>query len=396
METIIKLFSMLIILTSMSVGTFAEDCTKLDEDFVKATNHFGLKLLEDIKEPNKNIMISAVSLQSALGTLSGAGKEPEIQSILKTLDMNIPIDKLNQNNQKIIKLCKNPGENITLNMSTSIWIADHLKINKNYGIFLDKYYNSDINKIDFKDSQKAADRINNWCLEKTNKMINKTVDPDDIANSNTVICNALYFFGQWTTPFNSKFTFDGQFKPYKGSQINIKMMSKTENYKYIRNDNYDAISLPYGKTKDFAIDIIIPKDQKAMDICLNHLKEHNTSIFNNERYNEDKVEFIMPKFQIDYRVSLINILKKYGLQTSGYKNMLQSKEINQISQILHVTKLKVNEEGTEAAAVTAIIAKTAMRDEIVITADKPFIFYIYDTKNNLMFFTGIINAPQGL
>ena len=369
----------------------------MNKEFIKANNEFGFKLLKDLKDKNTNIMISPISIESALGALSGAGATTEKNSILQALGANsLTIDQLNQNNKELLRLCKTPGKGITLNLATSLWLQNNLNPNKKYKDFLKNYYNADISNVNFANPDKAADIINQWCSNKTNHMVSKAVDKSSLENASTVLCNALYFFGTWTEPFDEKLTREDIFTPYVKSAFKVAMMSKSGNMDYVSTNTFKAIKLNYGTDKDFSIDIIVPNNEKDLNICLAQLEKTGKSVFETHPVKNDFVKIYIPRFQMDYQTSLIEILEKYGLKRGDYKNLLETSKTNRISNIIHSTKLKVNEKGTEASAVTSIIMPMSAFTQEEIRADKPFVFYIYDTKNKLIFFTGIINSPDSL
>ena len=397
MKSLIKLIFIITVSALFASSVWSEEM-KFDQKFTEASNSFGFKLLKDLKTKNDNIMISPISIESALGALSGAGNAAETASILKTMGLsNTTIKEFNENNKRLLTFCKYPGEGIKLSIATSLWLNKGLNPNKNYYNFLKNYYNADISNVDFSNSKKSADTINNWCANKTNNMIKDAVSESDVKYAQAVLFNALYFYGNWTDQFNERFTREDSFYPYSKDSIKIDMMFKRSQYKYIDNNNFKAISVPYGKNQDFAIDIIIPENEKGLSDVLDNLIKSKKTIFESEKPLNGFVNFYLPKFQIEYKSSILDILKTYGLKTNDYKRMLENGQSNQISQIVHATKLKVDEKGTEAAVVTGIAVSTAAPiQEMEIRADKPFIFYIYSTKNNLIFFTGIVNTPNKL
>lgn len=386
----------MVMMFAFSAASFATD-KELDKNYVSANNGFGFKLLKDLKTTDENIMISPASISSALGALSGAGEKKEKDSILKAIGAkNLSISKFNESNRDLAVICKYPGDGITMNLANSLWLQDGLKPNTNYRNFLKNYYNANISNINFDDTGKAADIINQWCSDKTKGMITKALDSGDLENAYMVLSNALYFHGTWTDPFEERLTKKDMFFPYNKDPYQIAMMTKTEEQYYISTENFKAISIPYGENKDFAIDIIVPENEKGLNNCLDALVKSKKTVFETYKPQTGRVSLFLPRFQIEYKESIVDMLKKYGLNTKEYRKLLSNPRTNEISNIIHATKLKVNEKGTEAAAVTSVTMTTAVRDQITVRADKPFIFYIYDTKNKLIFFTGIVNSPETL
>ena len=231
------------------------------------------------------------------------------------------------------------------------------------------------------DELKDEKQINNWCSEATHGLIPKVVDkifPEDII----VLINAIYFKGIWKYKFNKRFTDKREFFNYKKEKILTDFMYSKSIYNYFENNLIQAISLDYQEDKMEAL-IILPKNEFDIN---KYIKTFYQDDYSNiiKKLNKQKVELFLPKFEIKFETELENIFQELGIKlafnmdTADFSSLIKSQKIC-ISRIIHSSYIKIDEKGTEAAAVTAVATRgraSLPEKNIIMDINHPFLFIV--------------------
>jgi serpin B len=248
--------------------------------------------------------------------------------------------------------------------------------------------------VDMKDI-KTVDDINGWVKKKTDGMIEKLLEKDrnPLSTAEMVLMNAIYFNGEWTTPFNELDTIEQDFKGTSGT-TKVDMMHSSKNVLGYEGDDYKSISLPYGKDERFSMVMVLPNGDINEFIEV----QSRDSIKKVLTTFEEKSDAIIqiPKFSLEEMVTLNDTLKALGMSkafspaTADFANIADGLFID---TVLHKAKIDVDEIGTEAAAVTAVIMGKGAAPEFQFEflADKPFLFFIVDGEENIVLFTGKVS-----
>ena len=341
--------------------------------FINCKFQFSLFNQLNKKNKGKNLTISPLSIFQALSLVSNGANGPTQMELLFLLD-DKGMAEINAINLKILNELK---EITSLEMGNAI-MTRLSPLNKFSKIAEDNYL-AEIQPL------KNVKQVNKWCEKKTNGKITEIIDKLD-DNVYMIILNALYFKGQWEYPFSKSLTSKKLFFNYnsvKDSKI-VDTMINTKYYSYYEDPNIQAVDLKYQKDGMSAL-IILPK--KKLDInefidIFNRDHEYMYSIILN--FNIRKVNIQIPKFEITYKESLKEVIKEMGVNiafrsNADFSNIRTQNDI-MIDDIIHKTYLKINEEGTEAAAVTAVTVKNEILSYQEITYDmiinRPFLFII--------------------
>lgn len=355
---------------------------------------FNLDVLKQLSKQNGNVFFSSMSINQAL-TMAYFGAngttQKEIANILGYAGMSI--EDVASYQKQLLETYKNSGDT-TFNNANSVWIDNEFTAKDSYIDTMNDVFDTEVENIDLQNPN-TIDKLNSWIDDKTNHMIKKLFEKDEnpLSNSIMVLMNAIYFKGEWTIPFNPDRTFPAIFNG-ASSQSEIDMMSSDEDVLGFESDNYKAISLQYGDDERFSMVVVLPNEDTNTftdGLTTDSLNDILTTF-------EEKREVIiqLPKFEMEEEVELSNVLKSLGMITAFSDNA----DFNRISdtpiminEVLHKAKIKVDEEGTEVAAVTAIILnRTSMPvDQFEFIADRPFLFFIIDTANDLVLFSGRVN-----
>lgn len=376
--------------------------------YASSVNSFGCDTFTRLKNNNENTFISPLSIHMALSMLAcGAGGETYNQ-----LASALGISDMNEWNSAMSRYVRGSlDKDVQLHIANSVWLGQKLKPSPDEVFVspLKNNYNAEVFKnVPF--NRDTADKANAWASENTDKMIPQIVDS---FNEETVamLMNAIYFDAQWTGRFDKNSTQDETFKGSKGNTT-IKMMNMSRvRKKYFKNEHMKGLEMTYGSGK-YAMDILLSADDYAntADVWNSLTKEQreNTILeFTKDGIFSNIKTLKFPKFELEYSVDskLKTVLNDMGI-TDAF-NMINADfskigtgsggENIFISDIIHKTALKVDEDGTKAAAVTAIVmsAVSAVIPEPVydidFIVDRPFILMIRDTVSGMVLFIGEVN-----
>ena len=310
---------------------------------------FQISLFNQLNKKNKdnNLTISPLSIFQALSLVTNGAKGETQNELLKFLD-NKEMEEINLINSNILSIIK---DNSSLEIANAIMsklspLPTFIKIAK-------EIYSSEIQPLN------NVQQINKWCDTKTHGKIKKIIDKLE-SNIFMVILNAVYFKGQWINQFSKDLTIKKPFYNFnsKKNEIKVDTMINTEYFSYYEDSNLKAIELPFKKDSMSSL-IILPNDNININDFIDILDKDNEYIYtiiDNLKYL--KVHIEMPKFEIEYKESLKKVIMDMGVNLAFNNNADFSNIRNQndllIDDIIHKTYLKVNEDGTEAAAVTII------------------------------------------
>lgn len=369
------------------------------ESISDSNNQLGFKLLSILKEENKdNIFISPFSLFMNLSiVLNGADGETK-DEIRKALQTNFDIDKLNGQNKKLFDRFNLKNNGMQLNIANSIWLNNQFHLQEDFSNKMKSFYKADIENINIT-SPESTKRINNWAKEKTNGKIDNIVDYPLKEELVSLFINAIYFKGKWMKEFESDNTENRNFYLADLSTKEVPFMEQKNKWLYLENELFQAISLPYND-ENISMKVILPKEQTNLDDLIQKL-----SIDNWKKWKEDfsltEGTIVLPKFQLKYEVVLNEALQHLGMKSAFQKNanfnkLIKEKAELQVSKVKQVSYIDVNEEGTEAAAVTSTTVETTaiMEDEpFYMEVNRPFLFMIVDDTTGLILFIGLIEKP---
>ena len=320
----------------------------------------------------KNVIISPLSIYQVLSLLSNGAKESTLSEMLSVLGSS-SLDELNDINYKILSKISSFS---TIDIANAV--MTRFKPLENFCSVADKY-------LAPMESLESVEQINEWCKEKTHGKIEKIIEqlsPETIM----ILLNAVYFKGEWINQFDKYFTKKLPFYNLSKNEIKVDTMLQIDHFRYFSNKEIQAIELPFQKDFMSAI-IILPSEKIEINSFIkNNLAKKNylTDIINKLDYA--KVHLELPKFEVTFEETLNHVIKKLGMKKifnslEADLSGLYNRKGLFVSQVIHKTYLKVNEEGTEAAAVTLVEVDEAMmagEEEIIheMKVNRPFLFLL--------------------
>jgi serpin B len=387
-----------------SVLSYAEEI----DSVVNANNQFAFDLYSRYSLNKGNIFYSPYSISSALAmAYEGARGETakEMQAVFHfPKDRSVCRESFSRLYQQINK----KGKKYTLSTTNALWAEKDYTFLKDYFDVIDKYYGGKVTNLDFKnEAEKSCLIINNWIEEQTNNKI-KDLIPAGTLNSLTrlVITNAIYFKGFWFRPFDKKRTEKQDFRISPDNTIKVQMMRSYGDFNYAETDKLQILELPY-EGKELCMIILLPKedDLKTIEESLN---SEELSVWKKFFANEE-VDVYLPKFKFEAEYFMAQDLEDMGMPiafTAGidfggkadFSGMTGNKRLN-IDEVIHKAFIEVDEEGTEAAAATAVVMREVTagpgwpKPKKIFKADHPFIFIIQDTDTGNILFIGRVNDP---
>lgn len=383
--------------------TMEIDYEEVDMTFDNVKNSVEVADMIAIAIPDKNIMFSPTSLNFALGMV-GEGANGESKDLLsKYLGSDHYGDFVQQYMAGLGAYNVENDEDIhgyqtKLEIANALWVDDERTLKKDFQTIVSEKYKATAETLDFDLPADACEIINNWANEKTYGMIPKIVDINAVnEDTEMVLTNSVYFESAWRKPWNFIDQEDA-FTLSNGTDESAQYMYR-EGDAYFENDKATAFSAGYISGLEFIG--ILPKNTgeftlESLDI---------PSLIASRNYEYDELNCKMPRLTFDTEANLTNILSAMGmgqLFTDDATIFDITDEPLKISQIIQKTRLELDENGTKAAAVTAISMNclTAMRPEkepVIkeVYLDRPFAFLIYDSDNEEILFIGKVNTTKG-
>ncbi len=372
------------------------ELTQFEKQLVQADNKFGLKLFrETVKyEPEKNIFISPLSVAMALGmTYNGANSETKTAMEITLELQGLTVQQINEAYKSLIELLTNLDPKVTFEIANSIWYREDFYVLPEFINTNQSYFNAVVSSLNFS-SPETLSIINNWVKNATKGKIEKILDeiPADVV---MYLINAIYFKGDWTYQFDKDKTEDALFYTSPGVTLPCKMMKQENSFLYFQNDDFQAIDLSYGD-KDYSMTIFLPNPETEINLLISGMtQEHYTNWLGS--FNETELTLFMPRFKCEYEIKLNDILVNLGMGIA-FTGQADFTKINPdgdlfISEVKHKTFINVDEEGTEAAAVTSVgIIRTSFPPTMRL--DKPFFFVIRENRSETILFMGKIIKPE--
>lgn len=375
------------------------ELTPIEKQLVASADNFALKIFKQISEDEsgKNVFISPLSISMALGmTLNGA-EGSTYEAMRNTLSLSgITQQEINESYQSLVRLLTKIDSKVIMQIANSIWYRNTIPVKPDFIETNKKYFDAAINPMNFNDPA-TVNTINNWVKESTNGRIDKIVESIDPATIMYLI-NAIYFKGTWQYQFDKNKTADDLFRKDAGDLIQCKMMNLDTDFYVSSNDTFTILDLPYGKG-NFSMTIILPaKDKKVKDV----VGVLNNALWKSSINSLSKVkkQLYMPRFKMEYKINLNETLKALGMEiafdpyNANFKKIYDGFGNAFISSVDHKTFVEVNEEGTEAAAVTSVTVGVTSIQDNVIRLDRPFIFVIREKNSGCILFIGKLEDPS--
>jgi serine protease inhibitor len=377
-------------------------------DVAAADNAFGLRLLNAVQKsrPSANVVLSPVSAALDLSmVLNGAAGQTR-QEMLAALSLaGSDIGAINAANAQLIKIIRTPAKSITLSVADSLWVDRRRAVLRpDYVQQVQAAYDAEITDLDFSDPG-AAMRINSWASQETSGKIPKVIErisPADLL----LLLNAVYFKGEWAHKFDKAQTQPRDFTLAGGTVKQLPRMAQSGHFDYFETSDLQAIRLPFGDG-DLVLEVLLPSKSSSLSALQAELTpEHWTAWKTQYAPRPGTIE--LPRFELKSNYRLNEPLQSLGMERAFRADAAQLTGMFSpasgrgstgsffISAVLQSTYWKVDEEGSEAAAVTSIGVRAAVarREQAFrMIVDRPFFCAIEDRRTGALLFVGAIYDP---
>jgi len=383
------------------------DLTRAEQELVTANNDFAFNLFRKagprmtngaagpcFTEPNKSTILSPISITYALGMLNnGAAGETQAQ-INKVLGFGeTGADGINAFCKKMLT------EAPKLDKLTKVMIANTIYMNQGYQLkpdFVTKakdYYDAEPETRNFADG-KTMDVINQWASDHTEKMIDNVLDNDEFdPTAVSYLLNAIYFKGAWAEKFDKANTKDEAFTNENNQEVQVPMMHQEHEFNYTEDEDCQALCLPYGNNA-YRMTILLPKEGRTVYSLAQKLTTQTWQRY--QWMGTAIVDVKLPRFESKTNVDLKPVMMALGMPNAFSDYLAEFPHFcnvpTYIGLMKQVARIKLSEEGTEAAAVTVIgMYEKAMPQEpkhVNFHATHPFIYIISEQSTGAIFFIG--------
>jgi serpin B len=367
-------------------------------------NRFALDLYGKLREEEKgNLFFSPYSIHAALAMTADGAAGATRDQMVKVL--HLPPDR-----EKSLaagdlgRYYAAGGRPYELSVGNALWGQKGFPWRQD---FLDRQrqrFGAGFNEADFASNPEAERlRINRWVEEKTKDRIKELLKPNDLDElTRMVLANAIYFKGKWAEPFKPHATQDGPFHTADGKQSKVPFMNRTGKYRHADLSDFQALEMPY-QGGDLSMVVLLPRKFDGLPTVEDRLTADALAGWLGQ-LSQDEVAVQFPRFKLELRFEPHERLKQLGMTDpfepdkadfTGMADLGGSVPLY-VSKVIHKAYVDVNEEGTEAAAATAVVAATPMaapRKPIEFRADRPFLFLIRDVRHGTILFLGRLTDP---
>jgi len=377
--------------------------TSMDSKVVAgAVNAFGLRLAAALAAedgPTANVLVCPASIAMTLAmAAAGATSNSRCEQELNSLIPSLPLCSHGANLTALFKSVGDADPQVQLVAANAQF--SRASILKEYSQFVAEHFEAEVKPLT------TEVPINEWVKSSTNGLIPKILD-EVHPMVMSVLLNAIYFKGAWKEIFDAESTTQGLFYPSDGPAVACQMMRDRRKLKYGETSEFQLAQLDYGQTGRFAATVLLPREDSPQGLLDKLLIQAGQQPDVLQQWlsvmgeRETKVDLSLPRFKLEYGVrdlravlSLLGLTDAFVSNDGPFLKMTDDVTVH-LEQVLHKAVMEVNEEGTEAAAVTAAVMmqRSIPAPAPRMVVNRPFVFLIRDLQSSLVLFLGKIERP---
>lgn len=363
-------------------------------EVVESINRFGMNLLQSIsREDNSgNIFISPYSIATVLAAVLNGAEGRTRDEIVSALQFEgFSESEIKKGFRTLNDSLAHVDTSVVLSIANSIWFERRLPVKREFKKMSRNIFDAEVIEVGF--DNLPIDKINDWVRDKTEGKIPVILEGPLDPNVVMILINAIYFNGEWKDIFDESQTYHSFFIRSDSSRISCKMMLRYGSYRYLENDEFQMIELPYlGEAHSMII--VLPAQEMALDSLIGSATNESLNQWQAEmKYLKGWIS--LPKFDLEYTAELSTYLMDLGINTA-FEEWAEFDRISRyhplfIGSVKHKTIINVNEKGTEAAAATSeLMTIGILPEEFRMRVDRPFLLIIRENKTNAILFIGKI------
>jgi serpin B len=418
------LFSLIACLTLQGSVWAAETAPTTTADraaVVDGNNAFAVQLYSQLQTKGGNLFFSPESISTALAMVYAGARGDTASEMEDTLQFSLPPERLHPAMGALLSDLNAAHDGYQLRVANALWAQQGYAFLDDFLNLTKADYGAGFNQVDFKSAHAAARLIiNQWVEQRTEDKIKDLIPPGALDNTTRlVLTNAIYFKGDWQTPFDKAQTKDEDFHASPAQNIRTPLMHRAGKFNYLNGGTFQALEIPY-KGAELSMIVFLPNDAGGLPAFERSLTSYNMRQWLGGLQPAPRVVLTLPKFKIEAGFGLKDTLKAMGMKKAfdgsmaDFSGMASHQTMHRdgnsiggnppsgnlyISAVIHKAYVDVDEEGTEAAAATAVVGKAYVTGRhvpiplIIFRADHPFVFLIRDNRSGGILFIGRITDP---
>jgi len=365
-------------------------------------NAFAVALYGRLRSQSGNLFFSPVSISTALAMAYAGARGDTASEMAKTLHFTLPPEQLHPAMGAVLNDLNAAHGGYQLSVANALWAQRGYTFLDDFLTLLKNDYGAGLMQVDFRGATEAARlTINQWVEQKTQDKIKDLLAPGSLRpDTRLVLTNAIYFKGNWQTQFDKAQTKDEDFYLSQTKSTTAPLMHREGSFGYFDGGSFQVLEIPY-KSNELSLIVLLPKERSGLSGLENSMTASNMQQWLKQVVPVPKVIVTIPKFKSTQEFELSSALRSLGMPQAFASNAdfsgMTGKRDFAISAVIHKAFVDVNEEGTEAAAATAVTMRAlAMRagpPPPVFRADHPFIFLIRDNGSRSILFMGRMTDP---
>lgn len=359
----------------------------------EGVNAFGFGLHRAVVEPGENTVTSPLSASVLLAMVAAGADGTTAEQMIEVLGLQEA-----QDTRYAALLADLSGQSdVTLSVANSLWAAQGYAFEDDYIRFVQDTFGATLDEVDL-GAQAAADRIDDWVEQRTEGLIEEMAADLGLPDPNTVLVllNAVYFLGEWTTTFDEDETQDAPFVLADGSRVEVPMMHRTDaEVATATGEGFTMVRLPYGHDERFGMEVLLPDEGVTLDELVGNLDLEVWQDAVDTLATSTLSQLALPRFELEWDAELNDALQALGIVDAfgGGDFTPMSPDNPWLDTVVQKTYLRVDEQGTEAAAVTGGEMR-ASAGPAPLRIDRPFAFTVSDRETGTILFLGSVHDPR--
>jgi len=374
--------------------------TKVQQDILDQGNEFAINLFREmcLEMEGDNVFISPLSASMALSAVTNGAQGTTMNEMKGVLGFEpYSLEDMNTFYHHLVPALKEVDNTVSLQIANAVWIKEAFPVKTPFIQSLQHYYDASVTNLDFSDPGAPA-VINQWCADNTNDLIKKVLDRID-PDARLIYTNALYFKGKWESTFDKTASWQGSFTNLSGSTGQVTYMEQTHSFPYTTGQDVAIAEIPYGN-KAYSMVIVLPDPGVSVTDVVAGLNPEQWDLWTSGLYTTE-LNLRIPRFKVEFdsEETMIPVLTRMGMGAAFDPFLADFSHISDIPLFIALLKqnafIQVDEEGTEAAAVTTIgfnVTSAGPGHTVPFHVDRPFLYFIKEKSTGTVLFAGMMTG----